>query len=115
MRRPAMGRAGVSSARHGDAAEVLGAVVIGNEVDGLAVRGEARGADVAVKGQGEDLGFAAGSRSDGQMGSAVFEQLRLQLSDVGDPLPVGRPGRGAILAWIGRYLGEVRALVGIVR
>src|SRR5208337_3749599 len=43
-------------------AEVLRAVVIGDEVDGLAVRGEARERGKAVKGAGQDLGFTASGR-----------------------------------------------------
>ena len=97
----------------GDLRQILGAVVVGDEVDGLAVGSEAKVADAAVEAAGEDFGFATGGRGEAQVLGGVLHQLGLGLRDVGDPLSIGRPGGVVVFAWVGGDLGEVRALVGV--
>jgi len=57
----------------GDAADVLGAVIIGDEEDVLAVAGKQNVADVAVEGAGKDFGFTAVRRRDGEVLRGVLK------------------------------------------
>ena len=54
--------AGDLAAGDGDAADVLGAVIVGNEINGFAVGRETWSDADAIEGEGEDLGFAASRR-----------------------------------------------------
>jgi hypothetical protein len=74
----------------------LSAVIVGKEVDILAVGRKLRFAGDAVERQGEDLGFTAGGGGDGYVLGCVFKQTRLDLGNVSDPFAVGRPGRRVV-------------------
>ena len=95
----------------GDAAEIFGAVIVRNEINGAALRGETRATDAAVEGEGQNLCFASGGRSDGEMMGGVDHVLDVGLADEGEPLAVGRPSGRAIGAGIDGDLREVGALV----
>lgn len=96
-----------------DAEKVLRAVVVGDEVDGLAVGRETRRADHAVEGKSEDFGWSAGGRRDGKMARGVVEEVRVEHRDVSDGLAVGRPCGLIVEARVGGDLSEMSALVGI--
>src|SRR6266571_2978324 len=78
--------AGDFSAGSGDAADILRAVIVGDEIDELSVWREAGDCDHAIESQSEDLGFAAGGRRNGKVFGGVIEEVRIELRDVGDPL-----------------------------
>src|SRR6266699_6380532 len=103
--------AGDFSADRGDAADILRAVIVGDEIDELSVWREAGNRDHAVESQSEDLGFAAGGRRNGKVFGGVIEEVRIELRDVGDPLAVRGPSRGAIRARVCGDLSEMGPLV----
>jgi len=47
--------------------------------------------DHAIELESEDSGLATGDGSDCQMFGGVVEQVGIELRDVGDPFPIGRP------------------------
>ena len=102
------------AASDGDAAKVLRAVIVGDEVDGAAIGGKAGAAHAAVEGERQHFGFAAGGRSDGEMVGGVDHGLDVSLGDVGDPFAVGRPRGLAVRAGIGGDLGGVGSLIGAI-
>src|SRR5690348_8539426 len=71
-----------------DPEKVLCTVVVGDEVDGFAIRSVARGADHAIQRQSQDFGGAAGGGRDGEMTRGVIKKMRVEHCDVGDRLPV---------------------------
>ncbi len=101
--------AGDLAARSGDSAEVLGAVVVGNEIDGFAVRREARSNAYAIEGERKDFGLAPRGGGDGDVLGGVIEELGIELGDVGEPLAVGRPGGCGVGAGVGGDLRGMRA------
>jgi hypothetical protein len=107
-------RAGDLTAGDEDTADVLGAVVIGNEIDGFAVGREVRSDTHAVERERKNFGFAANGGRDGDVLGGVVEELGIELGDVGEPLAVGRPGGYGVCAGVGGDLSGMRAFVGIV-
>src|SRR5580704_18789287 len=81
---PPADRARHFAAGDSDATNVLSAVIVGYEVETLAVRGEANLVDVTIQRAGQDFGFPTGRGGDSKVLSGVFEELRLGLRDVGD-------------------------------
>ncbi len=79
------------AAGNGDAAEIFCAVIVGNEINGAAIGGEARAVDAAVEREGQNLCFATGRRNDGEMMGGVNHGLEVGLGNEGDPFAVGRP------------------------
>src|SRR5260370_7936404 len=97
-----------------DAAEIFCPVIVGNEINGAAIRGEARATDTAVEREGQNLGFASGGRSDSKMMGGVDHGLEVGLRDEGDPFAVGGPRRRAVGAGSGGDLPELPALIVII-
>ena len=67
------------AAGDGDAAKIFRAVIVGDEIDGVAVGGEARAADAAIESECENFGFAAGGGRDGEMVRGVDHGLDVGL------------------------------------
>src|SRR5215472_9129201 len=99
---------------YGDAAEIQGAIVVGDEVYKLSIRRKPRIGGHAVKSLSQNLGRAARRRRKGDVNGGVIEQTRLELGKVGNPLTVWRPVGSGIGSGIRSDLREVSALVGIV-
>ncbi len=94
--------------------QCLRAVIIGEEIDGLPIRRKARLAGHPVKRLSENLCLATTRRRDSDVPGGIVEEFQVSRSGVGEPLPVGRPGRVILLP---REIGDLRgvsALVGIV-
>src|SRR5580700_10871998 len=94
-----------------DAEKILRSVVIGNEVNELAVRREARRPRHAVEGQREHFGFTTSGWRNRNVVGGIDKKLRIKLGDVGDRLAIGGPGGRAIRTDIRGDLRQVRALV----
>jgi len=101
--------AGDLAAGDEDATDVLGAVVVGNEIDGFAVGREARSNTYAIEGERKDFGLAASGGGNGDVLGGVVEELGIELGDVGEPLAVGRPGGCGVGAGVGGDLRGMRA------
>src|SRR5712664_1851820 len=80
--------AGDLAAGDEDAADVLRAVVVGNEVNGFTVGREARCDADAIKGERKDFGLSARGGGDGDVLGGVIEELGIELGDVSEPLAV---------------------------
>src|SRR5258708_5793695 len=102
-------------ARNCDAAEILRAIIFGDEIDGAAIGGKARPVHAAVKCGSENLLCAAYRWSDGQVLRGVINGFDVGLADEGDPLAIRGPGGRVVGAGIGGDLREVSAFVRIVR
>ena len=85
-------RANDLASGHGDPAEILRAIVIGDEIEVLPVRGKTGDGHHAIESKGYELGLAAGGGSDGKMFGGVVEEVGIHLRHVGDPLSVWGPG-----------------------
>src|SRR5260370_40366015 len=97
-----------------DAAKVLRAVVLGDEVDEAAISRKTRTVDGAIEGQGENFRFAAVRWRDGEMLRGVVDGLDVDLADERRPFAGGRPGGRMIRAAIRGDAREVRAFVAVV-
>src|SRR6266403_1259117 len=103
--------AGDFAAGYGDATDVLGAVVVGNEINGFAVGREARCDADAIKGERKDFGLAARGGGDGDVLGGVIEELGIELGDISEPLTVRRPGGCGVGAGVGGDLRGIRSLI----
>ena len=83
-------RANDLASGHGDPAEILRAIVIGDEIEVLPVRGKTGDGHHAIESKGYELGLAAGGGSDGKMFGGVVEEVGIHLRHVGDPLRSGK-------------------------
>src|SRR5205823_9871626 len=68
-----------------------------------------------VQSKRQDFGRSASGRRNGDVSRGVIEKARLQLRDVGDPFSIGRPAWSSVRSGVRGHLGEVSALVRIVR
>ena len=108
-----MGRRNLA-ARGGNAAQVLRAVIVSDEINKFAVRRKARLGGHAVQGPGEDFGFAAAGGRDANVTGAVDEELGIGLGSYAIHLPSGDQAGESSSTGAGRDLRRVRALVGVV-
>jgi hypothetical protein len=92
-------------------AENLGTIIVGDEVERLAIWSEPRIVGHPVERKRQYFRCAAGCRRDGNVLCRVLEELGVELRRVRDPLAVRRPGGRGVIARIGRDLRQVRPFV----
>ena len=102
------------SSRRGNAAKILRAIIVGDEIYRFSVRRKMRIDNHAIERLSEDFGVAAARGNYCEVLGAIFKHGRIETRGVGDPLAVGRPCRGAVFTGIFSHLGNVRAFVGVI-